>query len=1108
MAASKFRIASSSFTSDATFSGSVIFNQDVTVSGTLNVYEMKTTLVSSSIIFKSGSTKFGDTSDDLHQFTGSAEFSSGLSGSLTKLVDGTSYLVAGTNITITTASNGQITIDSSGGGGTPGGSSGQVQFNDGGSFAGDASFTFNSTTNSLTVTNLSGSLTELSDRSPYLISSGSIKLSTGSSGQVTIGMNITDLTTDSNNGSLNDEIMIADDSDAGRPKKLSLSKVQDLVNTNTTYTAGTGLTLSSTEFNLDFSELTDMTGDIAGTTEFILQDGTAESRKAASEIKLSAFNNDAGFTTNTGDIEGVTAGTGLSGGGSTGTVTLDIDDSVVATLSGSQFSGNVGITGSLGVTSTLDVGGTLSVAEYISCTTDSNTFIRFNGADTIQFRAGGITMTQITESTQDVYIHNPDRNDVDLQINTSNANGTIFVDSADDSVIIGHEGFDVTPAASEVSGYGTDVKVYISGSIGAKDTSTRGVTLIAGDSIVSGTLYAPTAISGSLTRLTDGTSYLIAGTDITITSASNGSITINSDAASVSSLDDLSDVDLTVSPSDTSILVYDSTASAFERQILSGDATMTREGVVTVISASSAGKIDTTATNPIATYYIPFVENSTATEGDIVHVSSNITVDQAGSFSAVGVTATGNVNAGAALVHDGDSDTRIAFTTDRIKIEAGGVEFFDFLESTSGQDSATFNLDGVDIDFRMLSNNLEAAIHLDAGNDQLVLMGNQDSHVKYFAATGIPGDVNLFMSGTAGSKGTATKGTALFGGDVVISGSLYDAGGNEIVSLGGSALTASLGIESRGDVYVAGNADSTLILESPLMATSRLYGKLAAADPRVNDANTYIDFTDDEIEFYAGSARMLTLREGASDQIIFNEASADINFRVETNNLQAAIYSDGGTDQLAFGANVTDISALSLGTDVNILLSGTIGSKGTSTKGTVVASGDMVVSGTFHNPGIVHVFAQAGGVTNITADTYQPIAFSAETTDTHNSFASSQFTAPYDGYYLINTMVMLNSIDTAADGYRLFVTGSSDVLPRAVMLASFDPDELFPGGDTGAAGVTESNSINGSTTVYMPENSTLQVFIYQAGGTSQTTANRIIGSLGVDGTHVTITKIG
>ena len=36
-----------------------------------------------------------------------------------------------------------------------------------------------------------------------------------------------------------------------------------------------------------------------------------------------------------GDIEGVTAGTGLSGGGTSGTVTLNID-STVATLTGSQ----------------------------------------------------------------------------------------------------------------------------------------------------------------------------------------------------------------------------------------------------------------------------------------------------------------------------------------------------------------------------------------------------------------------------------------------------------------------------------------------------------------------------------------------------------------------------------------------------------------------------------------------------------------------------------------------------------------------------------------------------------------------------------------------------
>ena len=42
--------------------------------------------------------------------TGKATFTQGLSGSLTRLTDDTSYLVAGDNITITSASNGQVTI--------------------------------------------------------------------------------------------------------------------------------------------------------------------------------------------------------------------------------------------------------------------------------------------------------------------------------------------------------------------------------------------------------------------------------------------------------------------------------------------------------------------------------------------------------------------------------------------------------------------------------------------------------------------------------------------------------------------------------------------------------------------------------------------------------------------------------------------------------------------------------------------------------------------------------------------------------------------------------------------------------------------------------------
>ena len=88
--------------------------------------------------------------------------------------------------------------------------------------------------------------------------------------------------------------------------------------------AGTLIDVTADAVSVDLSELATSTSDADGDFFAVIDSANAQKKLTKGNINISGFNNDAGYTTNVGDITGVTAGTNLTGGGTTGTVTLNM----------------------------------------------------------------------------------------------------------------------------------------------------------------------------------------------------------------------------------------------------------------------------------------------------------------------------------------------------------------------------------------------------------------------------------------------------------------------------------------------------------------------------------------------------------------------------------------------------------------------------------------------------------------------------------------------------------------------------------------------------------------------------------------------------------------
>ena len=245
------------------------------------------------------------------------------------------------------------------------------------------------------------------------------------------------------------------------------------------------------------------------------------------------------------------------------------------------------------------------------------------------------------------------------------------------SLIVANPGLGLFPGLP-----GPDVAFFVSGNIAPRspgspaaspDYAVRGTTVFGGDVVVSGTLFGGSplyigdqviarnglvvtgtvsmvnGLSGSLTKLADGTSYLVAGTNVTIVSNSNGSVTISSTAAGGGGGSNFF--------TETSLgVIYNSGTVAFTgaRTDLTSITAASDKGtdVVFYFSGSTAGDATTLFGGNVVT------SGSISTGGNIEVKGGNITTNQT-NFNLLNSVTTLNVGTGATTVNIGQASNAI-----------------------------------------------------------------------------------------------------------------------------------------------------------------------------------------------------------------------------------------------------------------------------------------------------------------------------------------------------------------------------------------------------------------------------------------------------------------
>ena len=345
-------------------------------------------------------------------------------------------------------------------------------------------------------------------------------------------------------------------------------------------------------------------------------------------------------------------------------------------------------------------------------------------------------------------------------------------------------------------------------------------------------------------------------------------------------------------------------------------------------------------------------------------------------------------------------------------------------------------------------------------------------------------DTSFFVSGTIGSKNSTVKGTSVFGGDVVISGSLTDGDGKPIVggSSGDTVGWFSGSSATHGNLGIQPDFIST----SGSLAVSGSNLDIGQTIRHIGDTNTSIRFPDagSQIQISAGGVNTVALSNTLTN---INSDGNDVDFQVNSRNqdrvLIKGIAGTGDEQVLILSGGAPGSADEASGTDVAFYVSGSTDSKGTTTRGSAVFGGDLIASGALVvNPGNNNVTTrifnnQAGSaVFKVNSSGVIINESGAGSNDFRVESDSKQYAVFVDSstdQVLILSGGSGNSFDEASGGdVAFYVSGSTDSIGTAVRGTALFGGDAYVSGNMIVNGTNElalglSGSASSQRAIYL-----------------------------------------